>query len=299
METEKKQESEIPSKLSYYWDTYSRNLRKNGRFYAFLNTIMFATAIYFIAGIDNRLNKMEETIAIKGSSVISVTSDGRVSGVVKELLQPRDYGPVVASIITQYLPRSKVDLMKKGFSDYDNWVGLFRAKKGPGSLREFYNTFIQIRSKDEKRQKQKKEMERDFANYLTNLNISMRKNSVPYTMDTIGYELEKKDYKVVGNNFIIKVKVNVVTSGVTEGGWAFSNRLTYGEFTLQGYIDTDESLEVKQRSNKKRNVGSNPFGIKFTSLKALPPKTPKDAVIKRKATTLEKKLNRQKKLKKQ
>lgn len=262
-------EKEVSTTLENYWWSLHRNVLINVRLYFVVFILTFLYGVNIVGNLGERVSGIEKEIRKNKSSVIALSNDGRVIGVSKTALKYDNYSTIIATIVEDYLVQSRHTLL-----DYsnklkiDNSTDLYQSQNPDDedrNLRSFYKFYID-KTTDVNGIQEGKD---SFGKYMTKLVIFLRKNEIPTSVDTVGYTYDKSaDWSVRGNRFRLKVKINALTSGVTDGGKKYSNRKTYGTYEVEGYIDID-----------KRDDSINPFGIQFYSIEALPPKNATDLEV--------------------
>jgi hypothetical protein len=266
-----KAEVEVPSPLLHYWWGFHRNVLKNIRLYFVIFLMIFLYGVLMLSNLVLETREIKEIIKNDKKSVVSLTNTGRVVAVSKTALKINDFAPIIATLIEDYLVQSRHSLLDySNKRSFDNATDLFKSQsENPNdkNLQTFYRYFVDLTEDENKFAKGKDA----FGKYLTKLVIFLRKNEIPTSVDTMGYTFDKAiDWNTQGNKFRLKVKIKVITSGITEGGVKYSNRKSDGEYEVTGYVDID-----------KRDDIVNPFGIMFTDIQTSPPKNATDIEIKK------------------
>lgn len=255
-------EEENPTPFNRYWLSFNRNVLNNARFYF---GIFLAFYLYNSIKIDDLTENVENVRAELEKSrgtFVGVTTDGRLVNIKTQELKIDNYGPMVTTIIEDYLITSRVKLTENSKSPiFEDPISLLKSlNEDPYARnpRTFYNYFVDNK---EDEQGVKKGYE-SFMNYVRKLVIQLRKGEMPISVDVVSSKLDETTGWVVnGNKFKIKIQTDVIISGVTEGGLKFNNLNTFGIYEITGYFDLEQAIPVH-----------NPFGIKITNIASVIPK---------------------------
>ena len=241
--------------------------------------------IYEVNGIKSSIDKNTAELKLAKKYAISTNNRNQIKGFEKEKLTDEKYKFIIAGYLEKYLVKSAYDLAsrsnKKEFSDYNEF---FSAQNGTGGLKEFYYNFIYSPKNPESKSDEIVELETQgqtaFKSLIQKYFVHFRKKEFPLVKDSLGANLKDIDYNFNGNKFVISVKIQMVTAGVTPDGIAYKNLHQTAYFKASGYIDEDNSDPIL-----------NPLGIKFNAFTdVLPVLNPTTKAIN--ALTINKKTNK-------
>lgn len=255
--------------LKEYWQTFSYHTIRNTKFYFSAFLIIYSWNTYETRGL--KIAVEDNTLEIRDSKKYGfmVTPSYQIVGMQKEKVTEEAYPDAIAAIIERYLVKSRYDLtVRSGKRLFDNVSDFYKNQGGANGLQDFYKVFIATKSKDNKIVEKSLEGKAKLVKYMRKLIIFMSENELPLSEDTI--DTDVVSFVAKDNKFSIDVKIKMYIAGVTKGGTAFRNRLTYSRFQLKGYIDVEESHPIK-----------NPLGVKFYDIETEPALNPKDSIYKK------------------
>lgn len=218
------------------------------------------------------LTRLADEIRDSKRYAIKVNNRNNIEGFELKKITDSAYKYVIAAKIEQYLVKSAEDLTARAgkLKKFKDHMELFNYQKGTGGLREFYYNFIYSADNPNKSEEiiaLEKQGQKAFINFLTKLAINLRQNNIPQSKDSLGINAKDIIYSVKDNKFVIEVKIQIKTAGITKEGISYKNIPQVAWFKLEGYINEEFSHEI-----------INPLGIKFNSIEARPTLHPEEAL---------------------
>lgn len=253
------------TQATYYVKNYWKTVTILFLLYLFWNT--YETRMMRV-----ELARIADEVRDSKKYAIKVNNRNNIEGFELKKITDSSYKYVIAAKIEQYLVKSAEDLTARAgtLKKFKDAKELFSYQKGAGGLNEFFYNFIYSPNNSNKSKEiiaLETQGQNEFKAFITKLAINLRQNNIPQSKDSLGVNAKDIVYAVKDNGFIIEVKVQMKTAGITKEGISYKNIPQVAWFRLEGYINEEDSHEI-----------INPLGIKFNSIQARPTLHPEEAL---------------------